>query len=169
MGRSNISHNLKDRIARMMGERDSVTTKIERIEKLAEELPSIRAEAARLDKLIDSMEVVLADIDPTWSRESVIPVKPFGFRSPIDFGEGRRIALEVLKDATKKMTSREITDAVLEREGIYDLDGPTWERIRSNIDVGLRFWEEKGFTKRDDRRPCRWWVVGNPKANSTSM
>jgi hypothetical protein len=57
--------------------------------------------------------VVLTDIDPTWSRESVVPIKPFGFRGPIDFGEGRRIALEVLKVATKKMTSREITVAVL--------------------------------------------------------
>jgi hypothetical protein len=55
--------------------------------------------------------VVLTDIDPTWSRESVVPIKPFGFRGPI--GEGRRIALEVLKVATKKMTSREITVAVL--------------------------------------------------------
>ena len=148
----------------MMGEREAITAKMERIEKLAEELPAIRAEAARLDKVVESIAVVLADIDPTWSRETVIPIKPFGFRSPIAFGDGRRIALEVLKDATKKMTSREITEAVLEREGIFDLDGPTWERIRSNIDVGLRFWEEKGFLRRDDRRPCRWWALGHPES-----
>lgn len=160
MGRSNISHNLKDRIARLMGEREQITDKLDRIAKLVEELPAIRAQAAHLDKVIDSIEVVLTDIDPTWNRASVVPIKPFGFRSPIDFGDGRRIALEVLQSATKKMTTREITDAVLAREAIFDLDEPAWERIRSNIDAGLRSWENE-VVQRDDRRPCRWWSIGN--------
>ena len=47
-----------------------------------------------MDKVIDGIDVLLTDVDPTWSRKSVA----FGFHSPIDFGEGRRIALEVLKD-----------------------------------------------------------------------
>jgi|GEM_PF-5301754 hypothetical protein len=164
MGRRNISYNLKDRIARVMGERETVTAKIERIEALVEELPAIRARADHLAKLIDSIEILLTDIDPTWSRDEVIPIKPYGFRSPIPFGEGRRLALEVLKSATKKMTSREITDALLHREAVFDLDVPTWERVRTNVDEALRRWENK-FVKRDNRRPCRWWAVTNPSTN----
>jgi hypothetical protein len=39
MGQSNISWNLKDRIARVMGERQQVVREIERIETLVQELP----------------------------------------------------------------------------------------------------------------------------------
>jgi hypothetical protein len=162
MGQSNISSNLKDRIARVMGEKQQVLHKIEHIEKLVEELPSMKEHLAHLDKVINSIEVVLTDIDPTWSRETVIPIKPNGFRSPIPFGEGRRIALEVLKRATKKMTTREITEAVLEDQGLFDLDTPLWERIRSNIETGLRAWEGVSVMRDEGRKPCLWWAIGNP-------
>jgi hypothetical protein len=122
MGQSNISSNLKDRIARVMGEKQQVLRKIENIERLVAELPATREHLAHLDKVIDGIDVVLTDLDPTWSRETVIPIKPNGFRSPIPFGEGRRVALEVLQSATQKMTTREITEAVLEQQGLFDLD-----------------------------------------------
>lgn len=162
MGQSNISSNLKDRIARKMGQREQVARKLERMEKLIEELPQTREKLADLDKVIDAIDVVLTDIDPTWSRETVIPIKPFGHRSPIAFGEGRRIALEVLQSATKKMTTREITESVLEEQGIFDLDPPAWERIRSNIETGLRAWEGVSVMRDEGRKPCLWWAMGNP-------
>src|SRR5947209_6786563 len=106
MGQGNISANLKDRIARMMGARQQVIAKIERIEKLVEELPETKAQLAHVDKVIAGIEVVLTDLDPTWSRASVIPIKPQGFRSPIPFGEGRRVALQVLQAATAAKPTR---------------------------------------------------------------
>jgi len=161
MGQSNISSNLKDRIARVMGEKQQVLQKIERIETLVAELPATREHLAHLDKVIDGIDVVLTDLDPTWSRESVIPIKPNGFRSPIPFGAGRRVALEVLQSATQKMTTREITEAVLERQGLFDLDQPLWERIRSNIETGLRAWEGVSVMRDEGRVPCLWWAIGN--------
>lgn len=170
MGQSNISSNLKDRIARIMGERQRITHKIERIEKLVEELPATREHLAHLDKVIDGIDVVLTDLDPTWSREEVIPIKPNGFRSPIPFGEGRRVALEVLQSANKKMTTREITEAVLDAQGLFDLDTPLWERIRSNIETGLRAWEGVSVMRDEGRKPCLWWAIGNASlVDSTKM
>jgi hypothetical protein len=72
------------------------------------------------------------------------------------------VALEVLKAATKKMTTREITEALLEEQGIFDLDPPAWERIRSNIETGLRAWEGVSVMREKDRTPCLWWAIGNP-------
>ena len=163
MGQSNISSNLKDRIARVMGERQQVIAKIERIEKLVEELPEAKAQLAHLDKVIAGIEIVLTDLDPTWSPEGVIPIKPNGFRSPIPFGEGRRVALQVLQSATTKLTTREITEAVLEQQGLFELDTPLWERIRSNIETGLRAWEGVAVMREEGRKPCLWWAVGNPR------
>ena len=162
MGQSNISSNLKDRIARVMGERQQVARKIERIEALVQELPAAKDQLAHLDKVIDGIEVVLTDLDPTWSRETVIPIKPNGFRSPIPFGDGRRVALDVLQSATRKLTTREITEAVLDQQGLFDLDQPLWERIRSNIETGLRAWEGVTVARDEGRKPCLWWAIGNP-------
>ncbi|MFL6758569.1 hypothetical protein [Sphingomonas sp.] len=162
MGQSNISSNLKDRIARVMGERQQVIRKIERIDAMVQELPATKEHLAHLDKVIDGIDVVLTDLDPTWNRETVIPIKPNGHRSPIAFGDGRRVALDVLKAATKKMTTREITDAVLDEQGLFDLDQPLWERIRSNIEGGLRVWEGVSVMRDEGRTPCLWWAIGNP-------
>jgi hypothetical protein len=162
MGQSNISANLKDRIARVMGAREQAIAKIERIEKLVEELPETKAQLAHFDKVIAGIEVVLTDLDPTWTRDTVIPIKPQGFRSPIPFGEGRRVALQVLQAATRKLTTREITEAVLEEQGLFELDTPLWERIRSNIETGLRAWEGVTVMRDEGRKPCLWWAIGNP-------
>lgn len=169
MGQSNISANLKDRIARVMGARQQVIAKIERIEKLVEELPETKAQLAHFDKVIAGIEVVLTDLDPTWSRQGVIPIKPQGFRSPIPFGEGRRVALQILQAATKKLTTREITEAVLEQQGLFDLDTSLWERIRSNIEGGLRVWEGVTVMRDEGRKPCLWWAIGNPHIEDEPM
>lgn len=159
MGRSNVTENLERDLSYHLGEREQVVARINRIQQLFESLPELRERLVKLDSLIAAGEMLLKDRDSDWTPERIRPIQKFKCRSPLEYGSGVRKALEVLKDATEPLTTREITDEVLAREGIFDLDPQTWERFRCNIDAGLRKHKKKGLVESDERKPSRWWLV----------
>lgn len=159
MGRSNVTHNLERDLSHHLGEREEKIAMIDRIQQLVDTLPELRERVSELDSLIAAGELLLKERLPDWTPDSVRPVRKFKCGSPLEYGSGVRKALEVLKDASAPMTTREITDEVLTREAIFDLDKAKWERFRSNIDAGLRKHKKKGLVDSDERKPSRWWLI----------
>lgn len=162
MGRSNIIYNMERDLAYCLGEREEKLERIDRIEKLAETLPVLRDRLAKLELLIGSAEMLLQERIPGWTRERVRPTRRWQHQSPIEFGTCVRKSLEILRAATRPLTTRELADEVLAQEAILDLDKLTWERVRTNIDAGLRKQKEAGLIASAGHKPSYWWVVGNP-------
>lgn len=159
MGMSNVTQNIERDLSHHLGEREEKVAMVHRIQQLIETLPELRERVAKLDGLITAGEMLLKERIPDWTPDRIRPVHKFKCQSPLEHGSGVRKALEVLKDATAPMTTREITDEVLTREAIFDLDRARWERFRSNIDAGLRKHHKKGLVDSDGRKPSRWWLV----------
>jgi len=159
MGRSNITQNLERDLSFFLGERQEKVVRLQRIEQLVESLPELRERIAKLDSLINAGEFLLKERIPDWTPERVRPIQKFQCRSPIEYGSGVRKGLEVLRDAAQPLTSREITNEVLTREAIFDLDSAGWEAIRTNIDAGLRKHQKDGRVESDGRKPARWWLA----------
>lgn len=158
MGHTNLLLGLERKIGAFMGEHAAKRDEIERIEKLAETLPAMRDRLWELQTLIEATEALLKNIKPDWQRDTVDPIRPCVHQIPIKLGEAGRKGLEVLRDASEPMTTREIADEVLRREGVEDANTATRERVRNTIDASLRTRRGKIVTS-DGLWPQRWWVI----------
>lgn len=158
MGHTNLLLGLERKIGAFMGEHAAKLEEIERIEKLAETLPTLRDRLWELQTLMEATEALLKSIRPGWQRDTIDPVRPFIHQIPIKLGEASRKGLEVLRTATGPMTTREIADEVLRREGISDVNTSTRERVRNTIDASLR--KRRGtVVDSDNQWPQRWWII----------
>lgn len=149
-------------MAAFMGELAAKTEEVERIEKLVESLPAKRDRLWELKTLMEATEALLQSIKPGWQCDTIDPVRPHVHQIPIKVGEASRKGLEVLRTATEPMTTREIGDEVLRREGIEDASTATRERVRNTIDAALR--KRRGtVVDSDNCWPQRWWVIRKSK------
>lgn len=158
MGLSNITNNLEKQIAQYCGERDEKAQRIERIEKLVADLPALQERIHKLDHLISAAELLLKERNPDWSPDQVKPIRRNEYKSPIPLGAGSRMALDILRTATKPLTTREIAEEMLARVGVVDPDRATREKVQSNVDVALRH-REGAVVKGDGGWPQRWCVA----------
>jgi hypothetical protein len=111
-----------------------------------------------------SDQALIKSIKPGWQKDSIDPVRPFVHQIPIKLGEASPKALDVLRTATRRMTTREIADEVLRRDGIDDANWATRERLRNTIDGSLR--KKRGLVVQSDGGwPQRWWSLANSKAS----
>ena len=158
MGHTNLLIGLERKIGAFMGEHAAKLEDIERIEKLAETLPALRERLWELQTLTEATETLIKSFKPDWSRDTIDPIRPFVHQIPIKLGEAARKGLEVLRDATEPMTTREIADEVLRREGIHDANTATRERVRNTVDASLRTRRGK-IVMSDGNWPQRWQTI----------
>jgi hypothetical protein len=158
MGRSNLLYGLERKIGTLMGEEIAKREEIERVEKLAETLPVLRDRLWEVQTLISATEALLKEIKPGWKRDTIDPIRPFVHQIPIKLGEAGRKGLEVLRDSRKWMTTREIATEVLHREGIFDANTATQERVRNTIGNHLSKRRDK-VVESDGKWPQSWRVV----------
>jgi hypothetical protein len=138
MGHTNLLHGLERKIGALMGELIAKREEVERVEKLAAALPALCDRVWEIQTLIEATEMLIKSFKPDWRRDTIDPVRPHVHQIPIKLGEAGRKGMEVLRTASKPLTTREITEEVLRREGLINVPLATRERIRNTIDATLR-------------------------------
>lgn len=149
--------NLEKEAAQYIGERQEKALRVERIKKLVADLPALEERIETLNNLIGAAELLLKERNPDWSPAQVKPVRRNEWKSPIPPGDGSRMALDILRTATKPLTTRQIAEEMLARVGDVNPDRATREKVQSNVDVALR--HRKGtVVEGDGGWPQRWRV-----------
>lgn len=164
MGHTNFRLSLEKRYAGFAGELRETHENIERIKREILKLPELEADIARLEGLIESAVHLLQDGDPNWQRDQVQAVKPFTHKIPVPFGSCGRRGMNILRDAHKPMTAREIAIEVLRQQGVEDADRDTVHRTRNAVEATLRKNVGRGV-ETSGKYPMQWRSVINPTIN----
>ena len=161
MGHSNLRASLEKRYSALTGELREVRGNIARIQREVEKLPALEAEIPRLEALIESAAMLLEDADPTWQREQTPAIKPWTHNLPVPFGSCGRRGMEVLRQADKPMTARQIALEVLRQSGVDEPDKPTIQRTLNAIEASMR--KFRGRTvESSGKYPAQWRSIANP-------
>lgn len=161
MGHTNFRLSLEKRYAALTGQLRETHENIERIKREVEKLPELEAEIPKLERLIESAAILLEDNDPAWQREQVPPVKPFTHKIPVPFGSCGRRGMNVLRDANRPMTARDVALEVLRQAGAEDADRDTIHRTRNAIEASFRKHVGRGIES-SGKYPMQWRSVKNP-------
>lgn len=159
MGMTNYQHALRKKYSRLTGELAELRERIARIEREQSALPDLRARASKLQALADSAAMLLEHECEDWQREDNPAVKPWTHTLPIKFGSCGRRAMQVLREADKAMTVREVTLEVLRRVGVEEPDRVTLQRTQNAVDASLRKHRGRGLES-SDHYPAQWRVTG---------
>lgn len=158
MGQTNLKHALQRKYALMAGELKEKAGEVVRIQTLFEQLPALSGRAQRLERLLECAEELLKEIDPAWTPDKVKPLKPNVHKAPVALGRISKTALDVLREAAGPMTTREIADALLAREGVGEVDGQGRQRVINSVDATLRA-KTGRVVEADGNWPKRWTVM----------
>jgi hypothetical protein len=82
--------------------------------------------------------MLLKDTSKDWEPEQTPPVRPFTHTLPVPFGSCGRRAMNVLRQATRPLTVRQIAIEVLRQIGSDEPDRKVLQRTQNAIDAFLR-------------------------------
>ncbi len=122
---------------------------------LAGKLLDNKKEARRLSQAMKHVEAVLKLLDPAYD------VRPIAVRrrKPNQWfrrGTMYRHALDVLRTASKPLTTREITLAMLQAKGVTDAEPKAIRDLFGAVQAALRKHSDRGVTEHNDSRIARW-------------
>jgi hypothetical protein len=164
MGMTNLRHSLEKRYSALTGQLREAHDNIARIKREAEKLSEIEASIPRLEALIASAAMLLEDADPSWQREQTPAIKPWTHSLPVPFGSCGRRGMEVLRQADRPMTPRQIALEVLRQAGNESADGKTVQRTLNAIEASMR--KHRGRTvESSGKYPAQWRSIANPSIN----
>lgn len=158
MGSTNLRASLGTKMGHWAAELKEHEDKIVEIESLFEQLPTISARAQRLKKVLDCAGIVMKEIDPEWRAEKVKPVKAFVHKSPVRLGQIAKLSLDVLRESSFSLTSREIAKEVMARDGVTNADPKAEQRVVNSVDASLRAKLDIVVTN-DGGYPRRWSIL----------
>lgn len=164
MGMTNLRHSLEKRYSALTGQLREAHENIARIKREAEKLPEIEASIPRLEALIASAAMLLEDADPSWQREQTPAIKPWTHSLPVPFGSCGRRGMEVLRQADRPMTARQIALEVLRQAGNESADTKLVQRTLNAIEASMR--KHRGRTvESSGKYPAQWRSIANPSIN----
>jgi hypothetical protein len=120
------------------------------VRKRAEVAGEIEFTQQRLKTLVSDLEHLDATIlqfDPDYRVEVI---RPKGFRPPSDWankGEMSRIVLNVLRQSTEPMTTRDLAYELMVTRGLDTEDEKLLRKMTKRVGVALRTQRENGLTK----------------------
>ena len=155
MGLSNYQHSLRKKYSALTGELEEVRAQIERIRREQTKLPALEARIPKLEALIASASMLLKDASNEWEPEQSPPVRPWTHTIPIPFGSCGRRAMNILRQAERPMTVREITLEVLRQAGVERPDRKIMERTQNAVDSSLRAHKGRGVES-SGKYPAQW-------------
>ncbi|MDE2411400.1 MAG: hypothetical protein KGM18_06435 [Sphingomonadales bacterium] len=88
----------------------------------------------RFKRVLECACEVMREIDPAWSEQRVKPVKPFMHKSPVKLGQTAKLTLDVLREATETLTSREVATRILELQSVSGASAT----VRSSTMLSIR-------------------------------
>lgn len=160
MGESNLRAALERKYAMFKGELGDKRQRIEYIESLFhDELPKLTEREQRLNRLIDCAEELLKEINPSFVPEKVRPIKPHVHKAPTAIGQISKVTLDILRESTIALTTREIADEIVEREQLRDVSETDHKRLRNSIDATLRDKLDRGLVTNDGSKFARKWRI----------
>lgn len=121
-------------------------------------LAAIRKEDAEICRQLDHVRGVLAIYRPDMDLKAVSPTRQRKPRKVTPHGKQSALTLEVLKAATKPLTTREVTRAVLQRQGNAEPDERLIGLIVPNVHGALARFKKRG-TVQESGNPKRWEVL----------
>lgn len=124
----------------------------------ASELPTLKTRITRLEELIHATETLLREDDPSWNCSRVKPKRKHAFESPFPIGEAGPMALDVLREATKPMTARDVVRVMLERINVTDYERDTLDRVANSLGAYLKNHKDD-LVVSDGAWPQKWIVI----------
>lgn len=163
MGISNLKQSLQAKMGLWAGELADKEAREAEILSLFEQLPTVQKRAHDLREVLRCAERVMLEIDPTWTKDKVKPSKPFVHKSAVRIGNTAKFALDVLREAEKPLTAREIAMAVLELDEV-DASTLTPEEINKVVNaVNSTLVQKLGeLTAHDGQKFARRWRIEVP-------
>jgi hypothetical protein len=161
MGATNYQTALSKRYSKLTGLLADAKNNIARIKAEQNELPQLEAKIAELEPLIESLGVLLKAEDPQWKPERAPPILPWKYGiTPIPFGSVSRRGMQVLHEACRPMTVREIALEVLKRAGEDDPAPEIVLRTTNTITSSLRKFEGR-TVESSGKYPAQWRPIHN--------
>lgn len=158
MGSTNLKSALANKMGLWAGELKEQEARAAEILSLYEGLPAITQRTERLKKVLDCASEVMKEIDPAWSPDRVKPAKPFVHKAPVQLGQTTKLALDILREASEPLRSREIATEVLSRDGKNDPSPADIQRVTNSVDAALRQKAGK-LVSHDGGWPRRWKIT----------
>lgn len=160
MGISNFKKSLEQRYSALTGELQALHASITRIRRETEKLPVLEARIPELENLISGAGLLLRDAHPDWSPEQAPPVQPWTHTLPVPFGSCGRRGMNILRNASRPMTAREIAMQVLREVGCETPDQKMAQRTVNAVEASLR--HHRGKTvESSGKYPAQWRSIVN--------
>ena len=162
MGKTNLQHSLEKKFAALSGQLEEAHANIARIRREQAKLPELEARIPKLEALIASAAMLLKDTNDEWAPEQTPAIKPWTHTLPVPFGSCGRRGMEVLRQANRPMTGRQIATEVLHQSGNENVDDKTLLRTTNAIDACLRSHRGKTVIS-SGKYPAQWRSIANPE------
>lgn len=156
MGASNLRQSLETKMGHWAAEAREHADEIARIESLFERLDGLRERETHLRHVLECADVVMKEVNPAWEAGQVKPVKQNVHKSVIRPGQGTKLALDILREASGPMTTRAIAIEILKRIGELTPDKAVIAKTTNSIDSTLRAKEKAGLVRHSDDYGRSW-------------
>ena len=155
MGISNLKIGLARKFASWSGERLSLEREIAKIAEAYATIEGKRERVERLNTLIKCSREIMSELDPKWNHEDVRPSLPAQRKLPYDAGMVTRWAMQLIREATKPFSSRQLAEKIVEMNNDDLDDEDLVNRVREAIDNSLR--KKVGvYVRYVQTRPTLW-------------
>jgi hypothetical protein len=157
---------LTNQFARLKGEVESLRTPAKRHSRLKADRAKLAAEHSDREARVEHLQTVMAAIatvakyvQPDWNGAEVKPIRPLRRVTPLPHGEVVQSAYRVLRQATRKLTTREIIRQIAETHQIDVSDPILHDRLRDTITTTLaKMTDDVDYESDGWQR--RWWIKG---------
>lgn len=128
-----------------------VSALVERRREIMRELVYLQGEARRCEEAIGHIDATIKLVDPAFNLEEVKPKKPVTWDEIFRPGEAPVLALEVLREAQKPLSTIDITKALLAKRDEPDLTRHQFETLNRKISAGLNSKFRQGVIRKAGR------------------
>ena len=158
MGISNGRAHLERKMSTILSELHEKRKMVESTKASVEGLPALITRVEYLERLVCAAELLLRDLDPTWNCSRVKPRRKHSFKSPFGIGQAGPMALDVLREATDPITTRDMVRIMLERVGVTNYDRDLLDKQSNSLGAYLKK-HDGDLVKSDGAWPQKWWVI----------
>lgn len=158
MGISNGRAHLERKMGTFLSELDEKRRLAKNAKAAMDDLPGLTTRIESLEELVRATELLLREADPTWNSSRVKPRRKHSFVSPFGIGEAGPMSLDVLREATEPMTTREIVRAMFALIGLTDYDRDLLDKQANSLGAYLKKYRGD-LVESNGAWPQKWWVI----------
>lgn len=115
----------------------AITTLVDRRRTIMREMEVLQTELKEHAKAVEHLDETIRLLDPHYPLDGLAPKRPYKEDQIFRPGEASVLALEVLRDNRRTMSTTEITQAILQRKGSPQVTRQQFETLNRKISAGL--------------------------------